>query len=118
MHPVRSLAIRGIESIDCEENIQTAAQIMRDKKIGSLIVTKEREMVGILTETDLARRGVAQGLIPNEHTVGSIMSSPIISIDAQSTAEMANDMMWERGLRHLAVSENGKIVGLSSHGIF
>ncbi len=114
MDVLSMLVNRAVETIDHNTTLQVAAQIMRDKKIGSLLVVKEGKKTGIISETDIARRAVAEGLVPEKEKVGSIMSSPIISVDIQSTPEMANDIMKEKGIRHLAVTEQDEIVGIIS----
>lgn len=108
------LTNKTIETIDHSATLKTAAQIMRDKKIGALLVIKDGEKVGIISETDLVRRAVAEGLISDKDQVASVMSSPIITIDIRSTPEMANDLMKDKGIRHLAVTEKGEIVGIIS----
>jgi len=108
------LVNKGVESIDHDSTIKAAAQRMRDQKIGSLIVTKDGSEVGILSETDLTRKAVAEGLNPDQSRVSSIMSSPIISIEISETPEKANDVMKENGIRHLGIVEKGKFVGIIS----
>ena len=114
MDVLNMLVNRAIETIDHSETLQTAARIMRDKKVGSLLVVKEGKKTGIISETDITRRAVAEGLVLEKETVESIMSSPIISVDIQSTPEKANDLMKENGIRHLAVTEKKEIVGIIS----
>ena len=114
MDVLSMLVNRAVETIDYNTTLQVAARIMRDKKIGSLLVVKEGKKMGIISETDIARRAVAEGLVPEKEKVESIMSSPIISVDIQSTPEKANDVMKEKGIRHLAVTEQDEIVGIIS----
>ena len=114
MDVLSMLVNRAVETIDYNTTLQVAARIMRDKKIGSLLVVKEGKKTGIISETDIARRAVAEGLVPEKEKVESIMSSPIISVDIQSTPEKANDVMKEKGIRHLAVTEQDEIVGIIS----
>ena len=114
MDVLSMLVNRNIETVEHHASLRTAAQVMRDKKIGSLLVRKEGKTVGIISETDLARRAVAEGFVPDQVKVETIMSSPIITIDIRSTPEMANDLMKDKGIRHLAVTEQGEIVGIIS----
>ena len=114
MDVLSMLVNRAVETIDYNTTLQVAARIMRDKKIGSLLVVKEGKKTGIISETDIARRAVAEGIVPEKEKVESIMSSPIISVDIQSTPEKANDVMKEKGIRHLAVTEQDEIVGIIS----
>ena len=108
------LVNKNIETIDPSATLKSAAQRMRDQRIGSLIVMKEGRPIGILSETDVARKAVAEGLNPDQARVSSIMSSPIISIEMNESPERANDLMKEKGIRHLGVTENGKFIGIIS----
>lgn len=108
------LVNKTIETIDHNATLKTAAQRMRDRKIGSLIVTKEGKEIGIISETDVTRKAVAEALNPEQTRILSIMSSPIISIEITETPERANDLMKEKGIRHLGVTEKGAFVGIIS----
>jgi CBS domain-containing protein len=108
------LVSRTVESIPHDTVLQSAAGVMKNKKIGSLLVEKGGETVGIVSETDIARRAVAEGLDPRTTAIEAIMSHPVITIGIDATPEMANDLMKEKGIRHLAVTENGAIVGVVS----
>ena len=108
------LVNRSIVTIDHTATLKEAAQLMRDKQIGSLLVVEDSKIVGIISETDVTRRAVAESLLPDRVTVKKIMSSPVITLDIQSTPEMANDLMRDKGIRHLAVTEGGKIIGITS----
>jgi len=108
------LVNKKLEVIDHEESLRTAAQRMRDREIGSLIVTKNGVGIGIISETDVTRRAVAEGLNPDQTRVAIIMSSPIISTEITETPERANDLMKERRIRHLGITEGGKLIGIIS----
>lgn len=97
-----------------DTNVQTAARIMRDRGIGSLFVTNDREIIGILTDTDMMRRVVAAGVDATKTTVEQIMSAPIMTIEENKTLLDANDLMAQSHLRHLGVTRDGKLVGMIS----
>ena len=82
---------------------------MRDRGIGSLFVTNQKEIIGILTDTDMVRRVVASGSDPNKTTVEQIMSAPILTIEENKTLLDANDLMAQTHVRHLGVSRDGKL---------
>jgi len=105
---------KNILKIDHRASVQEAALRIKEKKVGSLLVEKEGQYVGIITETDIVRKAVALGLDLKKETVGSIMSSPVITLDQQRTPTDAHDLMGEYGVRHLGVTQNGKIVGIVS----
>lgn len=113
MTPLALLMNRDIQQVSPKATLREAAQRMRDKRVGSLIIGEE-EPVGIISETDFVRKAMAEGLDPDSTAVETIMSQPLISIDIEKTAKDANDLMANKGVRHLAISDRGKIVGVVS----
>ena len=116
MVPVKSFMVPREKFITVERDmdVQTAARIMRDRGIGSLFVTNGKEIVGILTDTDMVRRVVAAGADTQKTTVEQIMSAPILTIEENKTVLDANDLMAKTHIRHLGVTQDGKLVGLIS----
>jgi CBS domain-containing protein len=116
MVPVKSFMVPKEKFITVERDTdaQTAARIMRDRGIGSLFVTNGKEIVGILTDTDMVRRVVAAGADTHKTTVEQIMSAPIMTIEENKTLLDANDLMAQSHLRHLGVTRDGKLVGMIS----
>jgi signal-transduction protein with cAMP-binding, CBS, and nucleotidyltransferase domain len=116
MVPVKSfmVPIEKFVTVDRDTDSRTAAALMRDRNIGSLFVTRSKEIIGILTDTDMVRRVVAVGLDASKTPVEQIMSAPILTIEEGKTLLDANDMMANSHLRHLGVSRNGKLVGMIS----
>ena len=105
---------RELKKISPTTTIQEAARIMGIQKVGSLFVEKEGLLIGILTETDIVRKAAAKGLDLKKDTVDAIISKPIISIEATRSPQDAFDLMGEVGIRHLGITERGKIVGVLS----
>ena len=116
MVPVKSFMVPRDKFITIERDTdaQTAARIMRDRGIGSLFVTNGKEIVGILTDTDMVRRVVAAGADTHKTTVEQIMSAPILTIEANKTVLDANDLMAQTHTRHLGVTQGGNLVGMIS----
>ena len=116
MVPVKSFMVPKDKFITVERDtdVQTAARIMRDRGIGSLFVTNGKEIVGILTDTDMVRRVVAAGADTHKTTVEQIMSAPILTIEEGKTLLDANDLMAQTHLRHLGVTKDGRLVGMIS----
>jgi len=101
-------------TVERDTNAQTAARIMRDRGIGSLFVANGKEIIGILTDTDMVRRVVAAGADTQKTTVEQVMSAPILTIDENKTLLDANDLMAKTHIRHLGVTQESKIVGMIS----
>jgi CBS domain-containing protein len=116
MVPVKSFMVPKEKFITVERDTdaQTAARIMRDRGIGSLFVTNGKEIVGVLTDTDMVRRVVAAGVDTLTTTAEQIMSAPILTIEENKTVLDANDLMAQSHLRHLGVTRDGKLVGMIS----
>ena len=116
MVPVKSFMVPAEKFVlvDCDTSARKASEIMKERRIGSVFVTRDKEIVGILTETDFARRLVAVGLDPDRTPVERIMSAPILHIDEDKGLLDASDLMAQKRIRHLGVSRDGVLVGMLS----
>jgi CBS domain-containing protein len=116
MVPVKSFMVtkEKFVTVERDTDAQTAARIMRDRGIGSLFVTNGKEIIGILTDTDMVRRVVATGVDMRKTTAEQIMSAPIVMIEGDKTVLDANDLMAKTHIRHLGVTQDGKLVGMIS----
>ena len=112
--PLSVLMRTTIETIASERTVLEAAQTMAEKRIGSLLVTEAGEMTGIVTETDIVRKVLAPRLPASSTRVGTVMSYPLIRIDINRTVRDASRLMAEEQIRHLAVMEENRVVGLLS----
>ena len=95
-------------------SIVSAAKKMKAARVGSLLVKKGKKLVGIVTDTDIVRRAVSINKPLGKMTVEKIMTSPICTIEGSQTVDDAQDMMADLGVRHLAVTQAGEIVGVVS----
>ena len=102
------------KSVGPGTSVMSAAKTMRTARVGSLLVKKGKKFVGILTDTDIVRRAVAGGKPLGKLTVEKIMTSPICTIESTQAVDDAQDMMGDLGVRHLAVTKGGDIVGVVS----
>lgn len=114
MTPLSLLMHREIESISPRASLREASERMRLKKVGALMVHEWGKNVGILTEADFVRKVVALGKNPETTLVGEIMSYPLITINLDQSPQDANDIMAQKGIRHLFVTHREEIVGIIS----
>jgi signal-transduction protein with cAMP-binding, CBS, and nucleotidyltransferase domain len=112
--PLSVLMQTSIETINCDVSVQHAAQQMATKKVGALLVQQDGELKGIVTERDLVQKVLSQEKDANRLTVKTVMNHPLIDIDINRTIHDASDLMAEKWIRHLPVTENHKIVGILS----
>lgn len=109
---VGSVMNRTIISVDVQASLKEAVRIMIDKRIGSLLTRRGGDYVGMITERDVLGKAVLQGLDVEKTKVESLMSSPLISVDANASLFEASRVMLERNIRRLLVTENGKVRGI------
>ena len=114
MNTLQNLMTSKLKTIQYDATIQEAARRMRDERVGSLLVERDGKIVAIVTETDIVRKASARGADLGKEKIDVIMSSPVASIDIQRNPQDAHDMMGDLGVRHLAVTDTGAIVGLLS----
>jgi len=95
--------------VSLDENIivADAAKLMKDKGLSFVFVThKSLEFpIGIVTERDILYRVVAENQSPFKTTLKEIMSSPLITIDEESTVANAISLMRSKHIRRLAVKK-------------
>lgn len=102
--------------IDGDATVFEAITKMVDANVGSLLVTEDGEIVGIMTERDYLRRVTLQGRTDKETAVREIMSSPLVVATPETSIDECMAMMTDRRIRHLPVVEGGEVVGVISIG--
>lgn len=102
------------KSIHLDATLKEAGQLLRESKVGSLLVKGGDEYLGSITETELTHEVVAGGVDPATTTVKTCMREPIITVESSDSIVEAVRLMKEKATRHLAVTESGAIVGVIS----
>jgi CBS domain-containing protein len=93
-----------------DRTIHDEAVLMEQAGVGSLAVIDGERLVGIVTDRDLVRRALAQGLSP-EARVDGVMSTPVVTIDADAELHDAFEVFGTHALRRLAVTRGAAFVG-------
>ena len=114
LRPLAVMMRPATGTIGPNDSLLIAAQHMRDARVGALLVVEEGRFIGIISEADLVRKAMANAVDAQAVPVRSIMSAPVVTIDIAASAHDASDLMAERGIRHLAVTDEGIIVGMVS----
>ena len=116
MIPVKRVMARSLVTVDKQMTVQEVAKVMETKDVGSVLVMDKDsgEIAGIVTERDIVKKVVAKGVDGSSYLVKGIMSSPLLTIDSHKTIFEAGDYMDQKKVRHLAVTENGKVAGVIS----
>ena len=114
MSTVAKIMNKQLKTVGPAVSIVTAAKKMKTARVGSLFVKKGKKLIGIVTDTDIVRRAVSTNKSLGKMTVEKIMTAPICTIEGSQTVDDAQDMMADLGVRHLAVTQAGEIVGVVS----
>lgn len=114
MDKIQSYIHENIFSISSKTSAGEAANTMLDNSITSLLVMEEDKYVGIVTHRDISEKVVAQGLDPSETKLASIMTSPLITLDASLPMNEALLSMKKNEIRHIVATVNGEVAGIIS----
>ena len=106
----------GLFTVEAEDPVRTAIQIMADHHCGALPVMRGPELAGIISERDYARKVVLMGRNSAETPVWQIMSSPVITVSLEDRVRHCMELMTAKRIRHLPVVESGTLLGMISIG--
>jgi CBS domain-containing protein len=123
---VGEIMTKKLETIAISNSAQEAAKKMRDKNVSSLLVidnnnNNNSKPIGIVTERDLVRKVCVNDASSKHTMIQEITSSPLITIDAISSVEVAADVMIQNKVRHLLVVEDNDVnkpLGIITPGDF
>ncbi len=93
-----------------------AIRLMAERRIGALLVMDGPRLAGILSERDYARKVVLQGRSSKDTPVRDIMTTEVVSVGPQDTADHCMQLMTDSRIRHLPVLDNHEVVGVVSIG--
>lgn len=110
---VRDLMSKSVVAGDSRQTLVEAAEQMRAHRTSALAVLEGHRIVGIITERDFLR-AIADGRRPGSTRVAQYMTSSPVTIEADEAAVRAAEAMVNRGIRHLPVTDEGKLVGFLS----
>jgi CBS domain-containing protein len=113
--PVGSLvANRTPVSANGEMTVARAARLMKEARVGALLVMDEGRLAGIFTERDALFRVIAEGRDPEATRLAEVMSANPRTITPDRPFGHALHMMHEGGFRHVPVVQGGKALGVVS----
>ncbi len=105
-----------IWSIDPDATVFEALRLLAEKDIGALIVVKDEQVVGILSERDYARKVILEEKSSKNTPVREIMTPDVIGVSPEYSVEDCMALMTNKHVRHLPVFEGKKVVGVISIG--
>lgn len=105
--------MHAVNSIHPDASVEEAVEKMSSLGKNALLIEQMDQYIGIFTKTDLIKL-LEKNIDPAEIIVSTVMSKPILSLEASTTVKEARDRMLENKIYHYAVTQNEKIVGLIS----
>jgi CBS domain-containing protein len=109
---VRDEMTEDPRSIGASASVVEAARLMREQHIGSLPVTDDEQLLGMITDRDITTRVVAEAADPKTTPVADVCSRDVISVEADKDREEALELMARHQVRRLPVVESGRLVGI------
>jgi CBS domain-containing protein len=113
---IKNIMTKTVTTITPEDTVERAAQMMKEHNVGSIPVCRGEEVVGIITDRDIALRSSAQGQNVHQQQVREIMSSNPVTGTPNMDVHEAARLMSERQIRRLPIVENNKVVGIVALG--
>jgi CBS domain-containing protein len=113
---IRELMTANPVALTSSSPLNEAAQQMKQRDIGDVIVLDEGTVCGVVTDRDIVVRALAEDKDPASTTLGEICSRDLISLSPSDSVEDAIRLMRERAIRRLPIVEAGQPVGIVSIG--
>jgi CBS domain-containing protein len=119
MNTVRQLLkVKGehVWTISKESTVLDSLELMAEKRIGSLVVIEDGQVIGIFTERDYARKVGPERRKAEETRIEEVMTKELITINPKQTVNECMILMTNNHIRHLPVIDDGRLVGIISVG--
>ena len=107
---------RSVHGISQDASVFDALKVMAENDIGSLVVSEDHKLIGIITERHYSREIALKGRTSPTTRVRDIMSTNVVFARPEQSVEECMAVMTARALRHLPVLDQGEIVGIVSIG--
>ena len=113
---VRDVMTRNPICLESDESVSAAARRMREADVGDVLVTRDGDLVGILTDRDIVVRCVASSFDPDTTSIGRVCSEAPATVDPDDDADRAVALMMQYAVRRIPVVNGSRLVGIISLG--
>ncbi len=103
-------------TVSPDATVFEAIEMMAQKNVGALLVTREDKLAGIISERDYTRKVALKGRSSKDTRVREILSGRVVSVTPDHTVDQCLRLMTENRVRHLPVLEGQQILGVISIG--
>jgi CBS domain-containing protein len=109
---VKEVMNRDVKTIGPGDTVLDAAQGMKEFGVGCLVVIKETKLVGILTDSDILGKVVAEDRLASKVSVRDVMSKDLVLIEEDRDISDAADLMESSKVKKLPVVSGNRLVGI------
>ena len=105
---------RGVVTVLPEQTVLEAIKVLAAEDVGAALVMRGTSLVGILSERDYTRKVILHGRSSDSTRVEEIMTSKVLYVTPRNTTRDCMALMTEKGIRHLPVLDDARVVGMVS----
>lgn len=113
---VREAMARTVTSAKRTDKVSDIAKKMKQQDAGFIPVIEGEQVIGVITDRDIVIRCIAEGHDPRSETAEHLMSKQVTTVGPDDDMEEAGRKMAQDEIRRLPVADNGRLVGVLSHG--
>lgn len=106
---------KAVIVMDINSDIPAIAREMVSRNSGSVIITENNKAMGIITERDFVKGIVTEDKKPGEVKASGILSTPLITVEPETSIIEASEIMLKANVKRLPVLENGRVIGVISN---
>jgi CBS domain-containing protein len=107
---------RVVYSVEPTVMVLRAIELMCEKNIGGLLIVENGKLAGIFTERDYARKLILKGKSSKDTPIGELMTPNPFTVSPDTSIDECMQMMTDKHIRHLPVTEGDQLVGMISIG--
>ena len=112
MNQIRDIMEKNVVTIDHDSSVLDAALLLNEKQISFLVIMKNNEPIGVVTESDFVRKFVVEDKVASKTQLSEIMSYKFRSVTPSTEIEDAVQKMLNNKIRRLLVLDEGKLAGV------
>ena len=105
-----------VHTVAPEATVYEAIAMMDARRVGALLVMRDEQLLGIVSERDYTRKVILRGRASRETRVEEIMTRDVITVLGETSLGECLQLVTDRGIRHLPVTDGTRIIGLVSIG--
>ena len=113
---IQEVMTRDPQSVDADDSLSRAAELMKQSDIGAVIVTKDGEMCGLVTDRDIIVRAIAEHRDPESTKVREVATTDVETVTPEASVEDAIRIVRGSNVRRVPVVKDGRPVGIVSIG--